>query len=153
MKKREEIQERLASLVNNGTLTPERVVLDARDPNSPLHGEFEWDDSKAAASHRLDQARRLISSVRVRIVEESRVLEAIAYVRDPDAAPNEQGYTSVVELRSDEERARKALLNEISIASAYIARVRSLSKALGFDGAVELIERDMALLQEKVQAA
>lgn len=48
-----------------GELEPKAVVERARDAKNPLHDHFEWDDSKAAASYRLDQARNLIRIVRV----------------------------------------------------------------------------------------
>lgn len=43
-----------------GGLRPSEVVAEARSKDSPLHGEFEWDDKKAGAEHRLNQARQLI---------------------------------------------------------------------------------------------
>lgn len=46
-----------------GELTPEDVLKDAANPNSPLHGFFEWDDTEAARQHRLKQARGLIRCV------------------------------------------------------------------------------------------
>jgi hypothetical protein len=46
-------------------LTPALVVDEARDESHPLHNRFEWDDKVAGEAHRLDQARRLIRSVRV----------------------------------------------------------------------------------------
>lgn len=46
-----------------GELTPPDVLADARNPNSPLHGFFEWDDNEAAEQYRLSQARGLIRSV------------------------------------------------------------------------------------------
>lgn len=46
-----------------GELTPQDVVKDARNPNSPLHPFFEWDDGAAAEQHRLAQARGLIRAV------------------------------------------------------------------------------------------
>lgn len=46
-----------------GELTPQDVVSDARNPNSPLHSFFEWDDSEAAEQYRLGQARGLIRAV------------------------------------------------------------------------------------------
>jgi hypothetical protein len=48
-----------------GGLDPKPVVDAARSSNHPLHPHFEWDDAKAAESFRLDQARNLISLVRV----------------------------------------------------------------------------------------
>lgn len=46
-----------------GEITPEDVLEDAKNPNSPLHSFFEWSDSAAAHQHRLQQARGLIRSV------------------------------------------------------------------------------------------
>ncbi|QAZ45972.1 hypothetical protein [Mesorhizobium sp. Pch-S] len=46
-----------------GELTPDDVLTDAANPNSPLHSFFEWDDTEAARLHRLAQARGLIRAV------------------------------------------------------------------------------------------
>lgn len=46
-----------------GEITPQDVLDDARNDNSPLHSFFEWSDSAAAEQHRLAQARGLIRSV------------------------------------------------------------------------------------------
>ena len=45
---------------NNGKLYPRDVVEEARPETSPLHSSFEWDDSVAAESYRIEQARKLI---------------------------------------------------------------------------------------------
>ena len=47
----------------HGELTPEDILKDARNRNSPLHSFFEWDDGLAAEQHRLQQARGLIRAV------------------------------------------------------------------------------------------
>lgn len=39
------------------------VVESARPEDSPLHGEFEWNDKKAGHEYRLHQARKLIRAV------------------------------------------------------------------------------------------
>ena len=44
---------------NDGKLYPRAVVDAARPAGSPLHGSFEWDDSVAAESYRIEQARKL----------------------------------------------------------------------------------------------
>lgn len=46
-----------------GTLQPEDVVEDARDPNSPLHDYFEWDTEKAAIELWKREARQIINSI------------------------------------------------------------------------------------------
>jgi len=45
---------------NGGVLRPEDVVEEARDPRSPLHDQFDWDNTEAARKWRLHQARNLI---------------------------------------------------------------------------------------------
>lgn len=71
----------------HGKLTPELVREEARPVDSPLHDRFEWDDTAAAEAHRLEQAHRLIRSVRVvyRSAEhdEDRSVRAFHAVRGP----------------------------------------------------------------------
>ena len=74
---------------NGGRLTPELVVAAARDPEHPLHSEFDWDDESAAHQHRLAIARRIIRSVRINVVVQNRVIPVCCYVHDPQAPPKE----------------------------------------------------------------
>lgn len=48
-----------------GHIDPKYVVELARDPKSPLHKYFEWDDAIAAEEWRFQTARVLISSISV----------------------------------------------------------------------------------------
>ena len=47
----------------DGGIQPQAVVEAARPETSPLHPEFEWDDSIAAEAYRCDQARNVIRAV------------------------------------------------------------------------------------------
>lgn len=47
-----------------GTFTPSDIVSRAKDKKSPLHKYFKWDDTKAANSFRLQQARMLVLSIK-----------------------------------------------------------------------------------------
>jgi hypothetical protein len=100
-------QPALTALLNlrdkDGNLATTAVVAAARNEEHPLHGYFEWDDTRAAAAHRLTQAGQLIRRVRV-IVNEStdgpRTARALVSHRDlhhdddDEAAPPGQ-YRSV----------------------------------------------------------
>ncbi len=67
MSKRDDIEQELARIWNERErLTPADVVEEAASIDSPLHPFFEWDDSEAARKFRLDQARTLIRSVKVK---------------------------------------------------------------------------------------
>lgn len=46
-----------------GGLTPKRLVDISRSKDSPLHNEFEWDDSIAGEKYREEQARQLIKNI------------------------------------------------------------------------------------------
>lgn len=60
-----------AVYAKHGELTPEILLDEARHPEHPLHHRFEWDDSKAAESWRLEQSAQLIRSVRITFVTAS----------------------------------------------------------------------------------
>lgn len=113
-----------------GRLTAEGLVRKARDPEHPLHDEFEWDDSVAGHAYRVYQARQLIQSVRVDIEIEDRVVSTVAYVRDPVQAHNKQGYVAVKQLRSEPESALAMLQVEFQRVASSLERAESLAEAL-----------------------
>jgi hypothetical protein len=54
-----------------GLLTPEAVIEEAKKKSSPLHEEFEWNDSLAAERYRLVQARTLIRAITVIVKDDA----------------------------------------------------------------------------------
>jgi hypothetical protein len=60
----QEVGEALAKIeAARGSLEPEAILDAAKDPASPLHKLFEWDDDRAAHEYRLHQARYLIRAI------------------------------------------------------------------------------------------
>jgi hypothetical protein len=53
---------------NQGDITPEAVLKDARSRSSPLHDFFTWDDTKAAEKWRLQQAGYLLRNIEIEVV-------------------------------------------------------------------------------------
>ena len=51
----------------NGTVSKELFLDASRSEDSPTHGMFEWDDSIAGEKWRLDQARKIICSLSLKI--------------------------------------------------------------------------------------
>ena len=49
----------------NGEVKASVVVTDAQPVSSPLHDHFQWADTLAYRAYRLDQARRLIRTVKI----------------------------------------------------------------------------------------
>lgn len=54
---------------SHGLLTKPMVVEAARPAQSPLHDEFDWDDSEAAERWRLEQAGQLFRRIKVVITQ------------------------------------------------------------------------------------
>lgn len=118
---------------NNGKITPAMVVAEAKRKDHPLHQFFEWDDRIAGNKYREDQARGYIRSVRVTITVENKPLRAVAYVRDPNAQPKEQGYIETRRLRTDDDRKREAIIKEFSNAASALERARLVALSLSDD--------------------
>lgn len=151
--KRALIRRILADLESKtGRLTPDAVVAHAAQEDSPLHEHFEWDDSKAAHAHRLDQARSLITSVKVEVKTEHRTISAVAYIRDPSLPTQEQGYVSVTKLRGEHDLAREATIDAFKQARAMMERAKNISAALSIEDDIELIIDDISRLHTRVEA-
>lgn len=154
IKDKEIVAKRLAEIAgrNNGSLTPDLVVKDAEDSSSPLHELFEWDDGIAGHKYRIEQARQVITSVRVVITTEHKAVSTVYYVRDPEADSTEQGYVSIDKLKSDSDLARESIVMEFSRAASYLQRARIHAEALGMAQEVDALIADVQKFKEEVKA-
>lgn len=121
----------------SGVITPDIILADAANEDSPLHPHFEWDDSVAGIKYRIEQARTLIRSVRLVLVEKRHQIKTVAYVRNPDSEHKEQGYVSSVVLRDDKARARIALVSELRRAESALQRAYDVAEAVGLSNEVD----------------
>lgn len=99
-----------------GELTPGDVVDDARNPNSPLHSFFEWDDSEAAEQFRLSQARGLIRAVVAVYVSEDKPAvrqKAFVHIREP-GAPHYRETSEALSLTKTRELVLQRAWDELS---------------------------------------
>lgn len=100
-----------------GRLLAPDVVEAAKDPDSPLHDQFEWDDSKAAHAHRVWQARRLIVSVGL-IEDGDREPVQLYYSLSSDRASG-GGYRDIRDIVSDDELREELLRDAASDAARF----------------------------------
>lgn len=150
--KRLQIRQVLAELESQtGRLTPDAVVAHAASEDSPLHECFEWDDTRAAHLHRVDQARALITSVKVDIKTETKTVSSVYYVRDPSLPTTEQGYVSVVKLRSEYDLAREAVVDAFGQARALLERAQTLSAVLRVEKEVGSIISNIVAVKARVE--
>jgi|DewCreStandDraft_4_1066084.scaffolds.fasta_scaffold49690_1 hypothetical protein len=87
---------------HDGRLRPEAVVKAAREPNSALHGYFEWNDAKAARKYRLQQADYLIRAVVVCPEESDRPFEPVRAFVCIEESPGSRVFTHVCEAMRSE---------------------------------------------------
>jgi hypothetical protein len=122
------------------------VVGDASDPDSPLHAYFDWNDANAAHRYRLEQARRLIRSVKlvVETTEDSRAVPV--YVRDPAAPDEQQGYRALASIKSDDDGARAVLEREMGRVASCLHRARAVASVLGLEHELD----DLLMRTERV---
>ena len=146
----EAVREALQQLERGGRLTPAQVVEAARDESSPLHTHFEWDDSAAAESFSIDQARRLIRSVQVVVTYETHEYVIPRYLRDTAAPPDRQGYVSAQRLTKEPENAQALLRYEFSRAGAHVNRAVSIAEAVGLAPEARRIAASIERLLKKL---
>jgi len=137
--KKQLIAQRVRELAarNGGTITPEIVVQDAMEEDSPLHDRFPWDVKVAAHAHWIDCARRIIREVQYEVQSERILIEAPAYVRNPRAAADEQSYIAVTAARSDKDLAREVLIQEFSRVASCLRRARALAALFDLEAQVD----------------
>lgn len=151
----QEIVATIAALEDRrGRLTAEQVVEEARPPSSPIHGCFEWDDSKAAESWRIEQARDLIKRVKIVIEVEEKKVRVVAYVRDADKEATEPGYRAL--MRVEKRGARAILAEELERIVELLDRAAKIAQARKEDlprlivDRIEAIERDVKGIQAQL---
>ena len=115
-----------------GSITARSVVTYASDPDSPLHGYFEWNDSVAAQKHREQQARILIQRVTVVYEDQYGAEQPIrAYVVLRDDADGLAEYERVIDVMSDAEKRSRLLVQAKADLEAYVAKYEALSELAG----------------------
>lgn len=106
-------------------------LLDAaRDPDSPAHAAFEWDDAKAGEAYRMGQARRYLRVASVRVAE-NRPPERIVFC----PAPRDE--------KADETGARPGIYRPLSV---MVQRPDEWERTVAFS--VQRIESAQRALQE-----
>jgi hypothetical protein len=122
---------------SKGELTPEDVLADAKHNNSPLHSFFEWDDSAAAAQHRLQQARGLIRAVvAVYVQPDKPAVRQRAYVHI--AEPSAPHYREASHAMSQTKTRDMVLKQALSELHAWKKKYSDLQE---FAALIDIIER------------
>ena len=146
---------------NGGELTATDLVNAAAEPEHPLHHLFDWDNDSAADQWRLQQARNLISSIKVRAVIHPEDDRGPISVRVPIAVSphktrfDDGGYHLTGGMNSDGEwelsdTGKYEMLNDLRVALDGLKR-RYKAPLLELD-AIETIDSVQDSLLDKLDA-
>lgn len=121
-----------------GICHPEDIVDAARPENSPLHDDFEWDDFQAAEQWRVQQARYMSRSLKIKVVDESGVerepIRALFSVRDPIHG---QGYMPIEAVFTSEENRSYVVNKALQELEAWKARYAQYAEFASIFSAIE----------------
>jgi hypothetical protein len=148
--RRQAIEATLKAMAEHAPITPERVVEAAAAEDSPLHACFEWDDAKAAAAYRLDQARALIRSVEWVTVIEERQVQVPYFVRDPSKDRDQQGYVTLDQLRTNPAQAKQHLQAELKAVLALLKRAEGYAEVLQMTADLEQVRAGVRRLSARI---
>jgi hypothetical protein len=147
----------IRSLANeHGFIEPSDLVAAARPKNSVLHDEFEWNSEKAAEAHRIDTARRLIRYVRIELIINEQVINAVGYVSDPNRPSKSRRYVDLTIVAANEMMRQEVLMAELTRIVAQIRRAQEVAAVLGLSrqlaGMLSDVEALLELAQQRAEA-
>jgi hypothetical protein len=130
----------------NGAIKPDIVVDHARPESSPLHEFFTWDDTAAAEKCRLDEASRLIRSIRLikpdMPTAEQPIIRAFVNVKASDDERNFEGkgYISFARSQTVESYRDQVLANAKSELQSWARRYKDLQEFSAVYAAIDSVE-------------
>lgn len=133
MKITNEVREELESIrrANGGLLLPKAVLKRARDKNSALHSQFDWDTARNAERGLLLQAQELIMQVRISVpASDDEKITVRAYWSLASDRLSGGGYRPLAEVMSNDAWRDELLataLNELEALRKRYARLEELT--------------------------
>ena len=110
------------------SITTEEAVEAAEPPDSPLHPFIEWDNDKAAAQYRKQQARHLLNHLIIREAGEDR--KAFHNVSPPAAGERRQ-YLHIDKVRMSPEDAGEVIADALAQLEGWLERHNRYARQLG----------------------
>ncbi len=115
-----------------------------------MHKFFLWDDSKAAAKYREDQARTLISSFDITVKVSRTEYQIQQFVH---ATGNTPGYTEFSRVKTDKDLAQAFMAEQLRVVHGIVHKVRNYAELLGFESDIAKLTVEVDELFERVQMA
>lgn len=122
----------------DGEVTAESLLTASKPKRAKLHGAFEWDDSVAAQSHRLAQARGVLNALKIVYLDDKgkesthRAYSVVTkHQEDGDSEPTKKVYYSTEAALADPVFRAEILQRAAREAQSYRTRYAELSELAG----------------------
>lgn len=144
---------------NGGYLNPAAIVEAAKDPESVLHAEFEWDDDEAAHAYRVAQAGALIRRVKFTIVrtdpktKEVEIHTTREWQSPPSSRKRDKGYEQVDQIMKSPEKRDELIGQVLKELAAYRKRYAELMALSNVWEAIDAALEEVAPPQGKAGQA
>lgn len=139
------VGERLEQIRGNNPgddISPAEVVEDARNPESPLHDVFDWNDETAAKKQREHRARQLLAATIVVTIQviggRPEPVEQFAFVSVGRSVPGGARYVTTARAMNDAEMRDRVVSDAIAGLQAWRRRFGHISELAEI---VEAIDR------------
>jgi hypothetical protein len=129
-------------------ITPEELREAAIDPESPLHGEFIWDEKKAAFEHQIDTARRILRSVKITIESRGQQSEVRAFHPVKIEGQQQRVYKPTEAILAAPDLTDQLLTRAEGELRSWANRYRALEKAAKLAGVFKAINTAFPDLQQ-----
>lgn len=130
---------------NGGILKPPKVVDEARDPSSPLHDWFTWDDSEAGERYRIIEARKLIRVHVTEIPQNKQTVRAyVSLSRDRKAGG---GYRQTQEVLDNSALRREMLREAMRDFELFEKKYRHLEELSELFEGADKVREQQSLMQ------
>lgn len=129
----------------DGFYEKSKIIELAKFKGSPIHGLFEWDDTKAAARYRLLQATKIVNCLYVKI-EKELTPAAVSVISVRDDGSKYRTYVSTDIARRDENLFDQVTNDAIKALDSWCKRFSVLEKIQKFSPIfrhVEIITKEL----------
>lgn len=127
---------------HGGELKPADIVAEARPEASPLHSQFQWDDTVAARQYRLWQARQLIRVTVEYVGSQDRGATTRVFVSlTPDRENEGGGYRSVSAVMANPKYRAQLLADALKDMERFQKKYEELQELAEIFAAIRKVRR------------
>ena len=131
---------------HGGKATAEAVLEDSKRKNSPLHQCFDWDNKSASNKWRLHQARELMNSIEVVILQDdprgtSEAASAPAFVSIERGEPDGAGYRPITIVMDDADLRDRLIQQAWRDLQSWVRRYEHLNEFAQIHSAIRNLKK------------